>query len=77
MKLTAMQKDGWPTINSHRKPVREMHHTAALNLNIQSQWLLTCDWFQPEPRLATLLTPVVIGRKYLPPHPVAGTCDHI
>jgi hypothetical protein len=26
--------------------------------------------------LATLLAPVVIGRKYLPLHPVAGTCDH-
>ena len=27
--------------------------------------------------LATLLTPVVIGRKYLPLHPVGGTCDHV
>jgi hypothetical protein len=27
--------------------------------------------------LATLLTPFVICRKYLPLHPVAGTCDHV
>jgi hypothetical protein len=24
-----------------------------------------------------LLTPVVIGRKYLPLHPVDGNCDHV
>ena len=55
MKLTATQQDGWPTINSRCKPVRELRSIAAPNLNIQIQRLLICDWLRPEPRLATLL----------------------
>jgi hypothetical protein len=29
------------------------------------------------PKLVTLLTPVVIGRKYMPLHPVAGTGSEV
>jgi len=47
IKLAATQQDGWPTINSHRKPVKELRRTAALYVNIQSQRLLTSDWFRP------------------------------
>jgi len=31
----------------------------------------------PKLGLATFLTPVVIGRKYMPLQPVAGTGDHV
>ena len=42
----------------------------AQNLKIQSQRLLPCDWFWPLLSLATFLTPVVRGRKYLLYYPV-------
>ena len=67
-------------INSRRKPVTEVDHVAAPNLNIQrmdqsqiqSQRLMICDSLRPKPRLATLLTPVVISKKYLTLHRVAS-----
>jgi hypothetical protein len=74
---TATLQDGWPTINCHRKPVTEQRHMAATNLNVQSQRLLSRDWFRPEPRLNTFLTPVVTGMKYLPFLRVTSTGDHI
>jgi len=81
MKFTATQKDGWPTINSRRKPVTEVRRMAVPNLNIesmdqsqiQSQRLLICDWLRPESRLVILLTPVFIDKKYLPLHRVTST----
>ena len=38
--LTPTQQDGGPSINSHRKPVRELRRMVAPNLNIRIIWFI-------------------------------------
>ena len=76
-KLTATHKDGRSLINSHRKPVTELSRMSVPNLNIQIKRYWLVIGYGPEPKLMNLLTPVVIGKRYLPLHPVTSTSDHI
>jgi hypothetical protein len=79
MKLTCgTQEDIWPTINSKCKSVPQLQQN--LTIQVGTKWSRNM-WLVPAAAraimwLATLLTPVVIDRKYLPLNPVNGTIHH-
>ena len=83
--LHATQKDGCPTTIFLHKVVVALHlfpWDAAPSTNAWSvQFEIAVLWLVRAATkaimgLATVVTPVVSDRKYLPLHPVAGTCNH-
>jgi hypothetical protein len=78
MKLTATQEDRWPTINSKCKTVPQLQPTwtSLVGTKWSSHTGLVLAAAQAIMWLATLLTPVVRGRKHLPLNPINGTIHH-